>query len=219
MQTFSLICGNIPYHGSIKDFGLACDWDNYDRKEFYYSLCRFSKEEIDLHKQMALGNLNLEDRLLHYFLSYNIMPKFSNHSEINDIELQLMAGESKIIVNARDSKIYVDVIHKMGFFRDLNDRVYNHRSDRRAAPVEPPAQAFVNPPAPQPSTFQSESSSSAQIRSNQMIMDELFSLSGYISTRMDALDAQNHQVQIELQRLAYKINMMDLDEDSSEHES
>ncbi|KAF1894426.1 hypothetical protein Lal_00027156 [Lupinus albus] len=55
----------------------------------------------------------------------------------------------------------MDVIHKMGFFRDLNDRVYNHRSDRRDAPVEPPAEAFVNPPAPQPSTFQSESSSSA----------------------------------------------------------
>ncbi|KAF1894353.1 hypothetical protein Lal_00027202 [Lupinus albus] len=102
MQTFSSICSNIPYHGSIKDFGLACDWDNYDRKEFYYSLCRFSKEEIDLRKKMALGltvknrdilvvgNLNLEDRLLHYFLSYIIMPKFSNHSQINDIELKLI---------------------------------------------------------------------------------------------------------------------------------
>ncbi|KAF1866059.1 hypothetical protein Lal_00013495 [Lupinus albus] len=63
---------------------------------------KFFKEEIDLHKQMALGetvknrdilaigNLNLEDRLLHYFLSYIIIPKFSNHSQINDIELQLM---------------------------------------------------------------------------------------------------------------------------------
>ncbi|KAF1894414.1 hypothetical protein Lal_00027111 [Lupinus albus] len=84
VKTFSSLCCNIPYHGSIKDFGLACDWDTYDRKEFYYSMCRFSKEEIDL------GNLNLEDRLLHYFLSYVIIPKFSNHSQINDMELQLM---------------------------------------------------------------------------------------------------------------------------------
>ncbi|KAF1862658.1 hypothetical protein Lal_00013419 [Lupinus albus] len=30
-----------------------------------------------------------------------------------------------------------------------------------------------------------------------MIMDDLFSLRGYISNRMDALDAQNLQVQIE----------------------
>ncbi|KAF1893033.1 hypothetical protein Lal_00024153 [Lupinus albus] len=277
MQTFSSICGDIPYYGSIKDFGFACDLDNYDRKEFYYSMCRFSKEEIDLRKQMALGetvknrdilavgNLNLEDRLLHYFLSYLIMLKFSNHSQINDIELQLMyalknnleinwaltimrhmwsiretnsplpyaiiiskilehfgastASESKITLNARDSEIDVDVIHRMGFFRDLNDRVYKHRSDRPATPIDPPASAFVNPPAPHPSTFQSESSSSAQIPSNQMIMDELFSLRGYISTRMDSFDAQNQQVQIDLQRLAYKINMMDLDEDSSEPES
>ncbi|KAF1870711.1 hypothetical protein Lal_00026374 [Lupinus albus] len=35
---------------------------------------------------------------------------------------------------------------------------------------------------------------------------------------MDALDAQNQQVQIELQRLYYKINMMDSDEESYEPE-
>ncbi|KAF1891437.1 hypothetical protein Lal_00017073 [Lupinus albus] len=73
-----------------------------------------------------------------------------------------MVGESKITLNARNSRINVDVIHEMGYFRDLNDRVYKPISDRPAAPVETPAQAFVNPPAPQPSTFQSESSSSAQ---------------------------------------------------------
>ncbi|KAF1896063.1 hypothetical protein Lal_00042325 [Lupinus albus] len=100
------------------------------------------------------------------------------------------------------ARIDVDVIHKMGFFRDLNDRVYKHRSDRPDAPVDPPANAFFNPPAPQPSTFQFESSSYAQIPSNQMIMDKLFSLRGYISTRMDALDDHNQQVQIELQPLA-----------------
>ncbi|KAF1888978.1 hypothetical protein Lal_00039577 [Lupinus albus] len=210
-------------------------------------MCRFSKEEIDLRKQMALGetvknrdilaveNINLEDRLLHYFLSYVIIPKFSNHSQINDMELQLMyalkcnleinwaltvmrhmwsvretnnpfpyaiiisniiahfgvstAIESKITLNARDNKIDVNVIHKMGFFRDLTDRVYKHRSDRPTALVNPSANVFVNPPAPQPSTFQLESSSSAQIPLNYMIMDELFSLRGYISNRMDALDA------------------------------
>ncbi|KAF1866167.1 hypothetical protein Lal_00031471 [Lupinus albus] len=174
------------------------------KKEFYYSMCRFSKEEIDLRKQMvlgetvknrhilAVGNLNLKDRLLHYFLSYVIMPKFSNHSQINDIELQLI---------------------------DQNDKVYKHRSDRQAAPIDHPANVFVNPPAPQPSTFQFESYSSVQIHSNQMIMDDLFSLRGYISTRMYVLDAQNQQVQIELHRLACKINMMDLDKDSSEPKS
>ncbi|KAF1858833.1 hypothetical protein Lal_00027084 [Lupinus albus] len=215
MKTFSSISGDITYHGSIKDFGLACDWDNYDKKEFYYSMCRFSKEEIDLRKLMAfgetvknrdilvVGNLNIEDCLLHYFHSYVIMPMFSNHSQINDIELQLMyafkhnleinwaftcglcerltspclmiiskilehfdfstAGESKITLNARDSQYDVDLIRKMGLYRDLTDRVCKHRSDRPTTPVDPPANAFVNPPAPQPSTFHSESSSSTHI--------------------------------------------------------
>ncbi|KAF1885978.1 hypothetical protein Lal_00032288 [Lupinus albus] len=100
-------------------------------------------------------------------------------------------GESKITLNARDRKFDGDVIHKMDFFRDLTDRVYKHRSDRPTAPVDPTANVFINPLELQPCTFQFESSSSAQIPSNQMIMDELFSLRGYISNQIDALDAQN----------------------------
>ncbi|KAF1869461.1 hypothetical protein Lal_00022867 [Lupinus albus] len=124
--------------------------------------------------------------------------------------------ESKITLNPRDSMIDVDVIHKMGFFRDLTDRIYKSQSDKSAALDDPTANVSVNPPAQQPSNFHTESSSSAQMPSNQMIMDELFSLRGYISNWMDALDAQNQQVQIELQHLSSKINMMDLDEDSYE---
>ncbi|KAF1884330.1 hypothetical protein Lal_00033503 [Lupinus albus] len=61
-----------------------------------------SKEEIERRKQqshgvivknrdiLSSGYLTLEDRLIHYFLSYVILPKYSNHSQISDIELQLM---------------------------------------------------------------------------------------------------------------------------------
>ncbi|KAF1891482.1 hypothetical protein Lal_00012370 [Lupinus albus] len=61
-----------------------------------------SKEEIEQRKQHGYGEtvknkdilyagyLKLEERLLHYFLSYVILPKFSNHSQISGIELQLM---------------------------------------------------------------------------------------------------------------------------------
>ncbi|KAF1884321.1 hypothetical protein Lal_00033494 [Lupinus albus] len=60
------------------------------------------REEIEQRKQQGFGEtvknrdilsaryLKLEQRLLHYFLSYVIFPKFSNHSQISDIELQLM---------------------------------------------------------------------------------------------------------------------------------
>ncbi|KAF1865905.1 hypothetical protein Lal_00033365 [Lupinus albus] len=81
MKTFSSICYDIPMIGNITGFGL---------------------EEIERRKQESLGKtvknrdilsagyLTLEDRLIHYFLSYVILPKISNHSQISDIELQLM---------------------------------------------------------------------------------------------------------------------------------
>ncbi|KAF1885834.1 hypothetical protein Lal_00042708 [Lupinus albus] len=96
------------------------------------------------------------------------------------------------------AKFDVDVIHKMGFCRNLTDQVYKHRSDKHTAPVDLTANVSLNPLAQQSYAFHTESSSYAQMSSNQMIMDELFSLRGYISSRMDALDAQNQQVQIEL---------------------
>ncbi|KAF1865310.1 hypothetical protein Lal_00004684 [Lupinus albus] len=98
MKTFSSICCDILMIGDITGFGLVCEWDDYDRKKFYLSICRISKEEIERRKQQSLGEtvknrnilsagyLTLEDRLIHYFLSYVILPKFSNHSQISDIE-------------------------------------------------------------------------------------------------------------------------------------
>ncbi|KAF1866017.1 hypothetical protein Lal_00013697 [Lupinus albus] len=102
IKTFSSICCDIPMTGDITGFGLVCKWDDYDRKKFYLSICRISKEEIERRKQqsfgetvknrdiLSVGYLTLEDRLIHYFLTYVILPKFSNHSQISDIELQLM---------------------------------------------------------------------------------------------------------------------------------
>ncbi|KAF1860311.1 hypothetical protein Lal_00037649 [Lupinus albus] len=90
-------------------------------------------------------------------------------------------GETKVALNLRESKIDVDVVHKMGFSIDPHDcRTYKHRIDRPTTPK-----------------FHTQSSSSAAMPSNQMIMDELFSLRDYITNRMDALDAQNQQTQYE----------------------
>ncbi|KAF1862646.1 hypothetical protein Lal_00013407 [Lupinus albus] len=73
------------------------------------------------------------------------------------------AGESKITLNAHDSKIDVNVIYKMGFFRDLTGRVYKHRSDKLTTPVYSTTNVSLNPPAQQPYDFHTESSSSAQM--------------------------------------------------------
>ncbi|CAL0321277.1 unnamed protein product [Lupinus luteus] len=262
---------------NIVGFGLQCEWDNYNRKEFYYSMCRISREEIELRKQQSLGetvknrdilsagHLKLEDRLLHYLLSYVILPKISNHSQISDIELQLMYaikmnikinwtemimrqmwnvrgtqsplpyailitnflqhfgvstnGETKVPLNLRESKIDVEVVHKMGFStdpRDRSGRTYRHRSDREPVPTD---QTEPSPRCPQPSEFHAQSSSSAVMPSNQMIMDDLHSLRGYITNRMDALDTKNQQIQYELHCISSRLRSMEVDEDNSEPES
>ncbi|KAF1889442.1 hypothetical protein Lal_00024767 [Lupinus albus] len=260
--------------GDITGFGLVCEWDDYDRKKFYLSICRISKEEIERRKQQSLGEtvknmhilsagyLTLEDRLIHYFLSYVILPKFSNHSQISDIELQLMyaikfnikinwtkmimnqmwhvrssqsplpyaifitkilehfgvplEGETKVALNLRESKVDIEVVHKMGFVIDpVTCRTYKHRIDRQPAPTDElePVAASNQPDS------HAQSSAYAAIPTNQMIMDELVSLRGYITTRMDAFDTQSQQIHYELHRLSSRLSNMDVDEDSSEPES
>ncbi|KAF1865940.1 hypothetical protein Lal_00041721 [Lupinus albus] len=274
MKLFSSICCDIPIIGDITDFDLVCEWDDYDHKKFYLSICRIYKEEIERRKQQNLGEtvknrdilsagyLTLEDPLIHYFLSYVILPKFSNHSQISDIELQLMyaikfnikinwtkmimnqmclvrgsqsplpyvifitkilehfgvplEGETKVALNLRESKVDIEVVYKMGFVIDLvTRRTYKHRTDRQPTPndeTEPTA-------APNQPKSHAQSSAFAAMPTNQMIMDELVSLRGYITTRMDAFDTQSHQIHYELHRLSSRLSNMDVDEDSSEPES
>ncbi|KAF1896131.1 hypothetical protein Lal_00042897 [Lupinus albus] len=47
-------------------------------------------------------------------------------------------------------------------------------------------------------------------------MDELVSLRGYITTRMDAFDTQSQKIHYELHRLSSRLSNMDVDEDSSD---
>ncbi|KAF1860113.1 hypothetical protein Lal_00033707 [Lupinus albus] len=274
MKTFSSICCDIPMIGNITRFGLVCEWDDYDRKKFYLFICRISKEEIERRKQQSLGEtiknrdilstgyLTLEYRLIHYFLSYVILPKFSNHSQIRDIELQLMYaikfnikinwtkmimnqmwhvrgsqsllpyaifitkilehfgvsldGETKMALNLRESKVDIGVVHKMGFLIDpVTRRAYKHRTDRQPAPTDEPEPTA----APNQPKSHAQSSVSAVMPTNQMIVDELVSLLGYITTRMDAFDTQSQQIHYELHRLSSRLSNMDVDEDSSEPES
>ncbi|KAF1886012.1 hypothetical protein Lal_00021291 [Lupinus albus] len=237
----------IPKYGDITGFGLVCEWDDYDRKKFYISICRIYKEEIEKRKQQSLGEmvknmdilssgyLTLEDRLIHYFLSYIILPKFPNHSQINDIELQLiplpyaifitkilehfgvpLEGETKVALNLSENKVDIEVVHKMGFVIDpVTRRTYKHRTDRQPAPTDEPEPTA----APNQPESHAQSSTSAAMPTNQMIMDELVSLRGYITTRMDAFDTQSQQIHYELHRLSSRLSNMDVDEDSSEPES
>ncbi|KAF1888209.1 hypothetical protein Lal_00030092 [Lupinus albus] len=124
-----------------------------------------------------------------------------------------LEGETKVALNLRESKVDIEVVHKMGFVIDpVTRRTYKHRTDRQPAPTnEPEPTAEPNHPE-----SHAQSSSSAAMPTNQMIMDELVSLRGYITTRMDAFDTQSHQIQYELHRLSSRLSNIEVDEDSSE---
>ncbi|KAF1866194.1 hypothetical protein Lal_00024191 [Lupinus albus] len=221
IKTFSSICCDIPMTGDITSFGLVCDWDDYDRKKFYLSICRIPKEEIKRQNQQSCGEtvknkdilsagyFTLEDRLVHYFLTYVTLPKFSNHSQINDIELQLIPLPYAIFITK--------ILEHFGVSLDdpVTRRTYKHRTDRQPAPTDEPE------PIAEPNQHESHapSSSSAAKPTNQMIMDELVSLRGYITTRMDAFDTQSQQIHYEIHRLSSRLSNMDVDEDSSEPKS
>ncbi|KAF1870781.1 hypothetical protein Lal_00025617 [Lupinus albus] len=125
-------------------------------------------------------------------------------------------GETKVALNLRESKVDIEVVHKMGFVIDhVTRRTYKHGTDRQTAPTDEPE------PTAEPNQLESHahSSSSAAMPTNQMIMDELVSLRGYITTRMDAFDTQSQQIHYELHCLSSRLRNMDVNEDSSEPES
>ncbi|KAF1867296.1 hypothetical protein Lal_00049725 [Lupinus albus] len=157
-----------PKFGNTTVFGLACQWDIYDRREFYYSLCRISKEEIEMRKKHGFGATDYmimrqmwtvrgtQSPLPYAIFITNILEHFGVST----------TGETKVALNLRESKIDVEVVHKMGFSIDHRDRRnYNHRTDRPVAPTDQPELANPNH-----SEFYAQTSSSAAMPSNQMIM-------------------------------------------------
>ncbi|KAF1866328.1 hypothetical protein Lal_00024334 [Lupinus albus] len=208
IKTFSSICCDIPMIDDIIE--------SLKMKE------RRKRQSLGVTVKngdiLFVGYLMLDDRLVHYFLTYVILPKFSNHSQISDIELQFMYainynikinwtkmimqqmwqvrrsqsplpytifikkflkhfgvsldGETKVALNLRESKVDVEVVHKMGFVIDpVTRRTYKHRTDYQIAPTDQ-----LEPTEPNKPEFHAPSSSFAAMPSNQMIMDELVSL-------------------------------------------
>ncbi|KAF1864572.1 hypothetical protein Lal_00043213 [Lupinus albus] len=172
MKTFSAICCDIPMIGDITGFGLVCEWDDYDRKKFYLSICRISKEEIERRKQQSLGEI-VKNRDI---LSVGYLTLEDHH---------------------------------------VTRRTYKHCTDRQPAPTDEP-EPTAKPNWPE---SHAQSSSSVAMPTNQMIMDELVSLRGYITTMMDAFDTQSQQIHYKLHRLSSRLSNMDVDEDSSEPKS
>lgn len=101
LREFAL-CLNLPSAGAELGPLLPCPWADFVKKDFYYSLCRFSEEEIRRKRQRSAsssnrdsfgtGNLTVDNRLLHYFLVYIIYQKSFNHATVTELDLEMMYG-------------------------------------------------------------------------------------------------------------------------------
>ncbi|KAF1870902.1 hypothetical protein Lal_00030213 [Lupinus albus] len=187
-------------------------FDDYDRKKFYLSICRISKEEIERRKQKSLDDneSNVAFRGSQSPLPYAIfITKILEHFSVP------LEGGTKVALNLRESKVDTEVVHKIGFVIDLvTRRTYKHRTDRQPAPNDEPEPTA----APNQPESHAQSSASAVMPTSQMIMNELVSLRGYITTRMDVFDTQSQQIHYELHHISSRLSNMDADEDSSEPE-
>lgn len=87
-------------------------WNDYNKREFYFGSIRISEGEyhekrVESHGGeeppkdfWSAGNFFINDRLLHYFLAYVILPRNSNHCIVTDAEMQaLYAIKNDISLN------------------------------------------------------------------------------------------------------------------------
>ncbi|KAF1862607.1 hypothetical protein Lal_00014147 [Lupinus albus] len=214
IQTFSSICCDIPMTGDITGFGLVCDWDDYDRKRFYLSICRIPKEEIesDIELQLMYAikyNIKINwakmimQQMWHVRGSQSLLPYAIFITKILEHFGVSLDGETKVALNLRESKIDIEVVRKMGFVLDpVTRQTYKHRTDRQTAPTNQ-----LEPTTHYQPEFQAPSSTSTTMPSNKMIMDELVSLRGYITTRMDVIDTHNQQINYELHHLSSRFRV------------
>lgn len=101
LQEFAM-CLNLPSVGAELGPLLQCPWKDFNKMDFYFSLCRFSEAEIRRKRQrtasssqretLGVGNMTVEYRLLHYFLVYIIYQKSSNYAQVAEFDLELLYG-------------------------------------------------------------------------------------------------------------------------------
>ncbi|KAI5389759.1 hypothetical protein KIW84_075164 [Lathyrus oleraceus] len=88
--------------GGHKFVGTKAPWEDYSKHAFYYSLSRLSEHQLYNKRKKSFGGDNservywsptkfsIDDRMLHYFMVYVIVPRFSNHCTITDPEMMLL---------------------------------------------------------------------------------------------------------------------------------
>ena len=100
VQNFGEALG-IPHDGACIKLLSNANLPGYNKRDFYYGIARIPERDFIQKRQRLIGGtpernswsagiLTIDDRLIHYFLAYVVMPKFSNISNVNDCEMQIL---------------------------------------------------------------------------------------------------------------------------------
>ncbi|KAI5406841.1 hypothetical protein KIW84_053201 [Lathyrus oleraceus] len=190
--------------GGHKFVGTKAPWEDYSKHAFYYGLSHLSEHQFYNKRKKSLGGdlpervylsptkFTLDDRMLHYFLVYVTVPRFSNHCTITDPEMMLLYA---IKNNFRVDWGHTIITHMMSHNEHADDQsedgsYINHRTheikyldnDDEENQPEVPSDEEINPP-----------SEAQPIQPfNQMIMEYLQGFQtdvmteiGHLSSRMD----------------------------------
>ncbi|KAF1879777.1 hypothetical protein Lal_00039721 [Lupinus albus] len=174
-----------PKYGNIGNFEFEDFLFPYILRQ--QNIFDFCCEANDIYPELARINWTkmIMNQMCHVRGSQSLLPYAIFITKILEHFGVSLDSETKVALNLRESKVDIEVVQKMGFVIDLvTHRTYKHRTDRQPTPTDKP-EPTTTPNQPE---SHAQSSTYAAMPTNQMIMDELVSLRGYITTRMDASD-------------------------------
>ncbi|KAI5397875.1 hypothetical protein KIW84_063620 [Lathyrus oleraceus] len=120
-------CLGIPSEGERISHGFTPDtegWENFNNLRFYFSMSRISEQEFFYARHarsnstklfLSSKNMYVNDRMLHYFLAYMLVPKGNNYATIGNTEMQLMFAIKR---NMKINWAYV-ILRHMEYSRGL----------------------------------------------------------------------------------------------------
>lgn len=113
-------CLETPSEGEAFCHGTEPDndaWSNYNSLEYFVSISRgtqanlMSRQRTKSSRVVKYANmLSVSDRMLHYVLAYVLVPKYSNHFQVSELELQLIRA---LKLNLKINWAYVIYQHMM----------------------------------------------------------------------------------------------------------
>ncbi|XP_058782988.1 uncharacterized protein LOC131657627 [Vicia villosa] len=92
-------CLGIPTTGQVLVAGYTPEWEGFSKTQSFLDMIRPSQtatvtqqNPLSSKFNMFGSNFPVNERMLHFIIAYVLLPKHSNHSRVNEVELQVLYG-------------------------------------------------------------------------------------------------------------------------------